>query len=184
MTTSYEQLMQDALAATKRDALDECEASLRQALALAPAAALPYYLRASNLAHAGRYELAEANYMACLTRAPDFAMARFQLGLLHVTGGRPAVAHASWEPLLGLADGHPLKLFVLGLLALVGEQWSQAREFIQDGIARNHDNEPLNGDMRGMLERIAKAEAEASAAGGPEAAPANAHFLIGAYHRQ
>ncbi len=184
MTTSYEQFMQDALAATKRDALDESEALLRQAMAQAPAAAMPHYLRATNHAHAGRYELAEASYMACLTRAPDFAIARFQLGLLQATGGRPAIAHASWEPLLGLDDEHPLKLFARGLLALIGEQWAQARALILDGIARNHDNEPLNDDMRGVLARVEHAQAEAALAGAQDAAPADAHFLIGAYRRQ
>lgn len=182
--TTYEQLMRDALAATRRDALDESEALLRQALAIAPGAPMPHYLRATNLAHSGLYELAEASYMACLTRAPDFAIARFQLGLLQVTGGRPVIAHASWEPLLALADDHPLKLFVRGLLALLGEQWAQARTLILGGIDRNHDNEPLNDDMRGVLARMDHAEAEAALAGAEVGGAADGHFLIGAYRRQ
>ena len=180
---SYDQLMQDALAATRRDDLDDSEALLGQALALAPGAAMPHYLRATNHAHAGRFELAEASYMACLNRAPEFAIARFQLGLLQASGGRPAVAHASWEPLLALPDEHALKLLALGLLALLAEDWATARRLIAQGIATNHDNEPLNDDMRGVLARIDHAQAEAERTGAA-AAGADAHFLIDSYRRQ
>ena len=180
---SYDQLMQDALAATRRDDLDHSEALLSQAATLAPGAAMPHYLRATNHAHAGRFELAEASYMACLNRAPEFAIARFQLGLLQASGGRPAVAHASWEPLLALPDEHALKLLALGLLALLAEDWATARRLIAQGIAANHDNEPLNDDMRGVLARIDHAQAEAERTG-VAAEGADAHFLIDSYRRQ
>ncbi len=186
MTHSYEQIMQDALAATRRDALDESDVLLRQALAMNPAAAMPHFLRAANFAHADRHDLAEASYVACLTRAPSLAMARFQLGLLQLTGGRPAVARASWEPLLGLADAHPLKLFARGLLAMLEEDASGACRFIREGIAMNRDNVPLNVDMQALLQRLEHAEAPSAPAGADAAgaSPSDAHFLIGAYRRQ
>lgn len=186
MTNSYEQIMQDALAATQRDALDESDALLRHALVLNPAAAMPHLLRAANFAHADRHDLAEASYVACLTRAPSLAMARFQLGLLQLTRSRPAVARASWEPLLGLADAHPLKLFVLGLLAMLDEDASGACRFIREGIAMNRDNAPLSADMQALLQRLEHAEAPQAFAGAEAEgiSSSDTHFLIGAYRRR
>jgi tetratricopeptide (TPR) repeat protein len=184
MHPTYEQTIQRALDATRRDALDESEALLQQAMALEPGAGMPHYLRATNFAHAGRYELAEASYVACLNRMPEFAIARFQLGLLQLTGGRAALAQASWEPLLGLADDHPLKLFVLGFVAILGEQWETARVQIERGIALNRDNAPLNADMAAVLERLAQIDAPQTPqaqAEAPRADESQAHFLIGAY---
>lgn len=187
VNTDVQDLLQRALDATRRDALDESEALCQQAIALAPGAAMPHYLRATNFAHAGRFELAEACYTACLTRAPDFAIARFQLGLLQASGGRAALAHATWEPLLGLPADHFLHLFARGLMLLLAERWTDARAAIERGLAANHENEPLNMDMRGLLERVTEAEArsaDAQAQAGTQPASGDAHFLLGAYRRQ
>jgi tetratricopeptide (TPR) repeat protein len=183
LNPSYEQLMADALDATQRDALEESEALLRQAMALAPGAAAPHLLRAANFAHAGRHDLAEASYLACLTRAPDLAIARFQLGLLQASVGRYAVAHATWEPLLGLAEDHPIGLLGRGMLSLLMERREQACEFLRRGIACNLDNEPLNSDMRNVLARIDGETATAVADGVPAGA-ADVHFLIDSYRRR
>lgn len=186
MDATYSQLMQSALAATERDALDESEALCLQAMALEPGAAMPHYLRATNFAHAGNYELAEACYTACLTRKPDFAIARFQLGLMQVTGGRPALGQATWELLLTLPADHYLRLFALGLMRLLGQQFAEAQALIERGIALNQENVPLNADMRGVLDRLQAAEAsQAAATAGADAEPtqADAHFLIGAYRQ-
>lgn len=169
--------------ATQRDALEQSEALCQQAIALAPGAAMPHFLRATNFAHAGNYELAEACYTACLTRAPDFAIARFQLGLMQVTGGRAALGQATWELLLTLPDDDYLKLFAQGFMLLLADQWGPARAAIERGIARNTANAPLNDDMRGVLERMAVARAGADAAEA-ETSASGAHFLLGAYRQQ
>jgi tetratricopeptide (TPR) repeat protein len=178
LTPTYDQLMSDALAATRRDALDVSEGLLRQAMALAPGAALPHYLRAANFAHSGRIDLAEASYIACLNRAPDLAIARFQLGLLQASAGRHAVAHASWEPLLALGEDHAIGLFSRGMLALLMDNREQACDFLRRGLLLNVDNEPLNIDMRNVLNRVDVQSVD------PDASAYDAHFLIGAYHRQ
>jgi tetratricopeptide (TPR) repeat protein len=184
MATTYSDLMQSALAATTRDALDESEALCLQAMALEPGASMPYFLRATNFAHAGNYELAEACYTACLTRSPDFAIARFQLGLMQVTGGRPALGQATWELLLTLPADHYLRLFAQGLMSLLGHQFDQARATLERGIALNQENLPLNGDMQGVLDRLKAGEASlGGGTGQPEPAAADVHFLIGAYRQ-
>lgn len=184
MSSELQDLLARAMDATRRDALEESEALCQQAIALAPGAALPHFLRATNFAHAGRYELAEACYTACLTRAPDFAIARFQLGLMQLTSGRAALAQATWELLLTLPDDHCLKLFVQGFLLLLAERWADARAAIERGIGRNADNAPLNDDMRGVLERIAIAEAKLrDADADAQGVPTDTHFLLGAYRQ-
>ncbi len=188
MNPDLQDLLQRALDATRRDALDESEALCQQAIALAPGAPMPHYLRATNFADVGRYELAEACYTACLTRAPDFAIARFQLGLMQVTGGRPTLGQATWEMLLMLPDDDCLKLFAQGFTLLLAEQWGPAREAITRGIECNAANAPLNDDMRGVLERMALARAQFADAETDgktdEEAASGAHFLLGAYRQQ
>ncbi len=189
MTTNAElqDLLQRALEATRRDDLAQSEALCQQAIALAPGAAMPHYLRATNFADAGNYELAEACYTACLNRAPDFAIARFQLGLMQVTGGRPALGQATWELLLTLPDDDALKLFAQGFMLLLADQWAPARAAFERGIARNSTNEPLNDDMRGVLQRMAAVRAGADgdvAQPEAEASGTGAHFLLGAYRQQ
>jgi tetratricopeptide (TPR) repeat protein len=187
MNPDLQDLLQRALDATQRGALDQSEALCQQAIALAPGAPMPHFLRATNFADAGNYELAEACYTACLNRAPDFAIARFQLGLMQVTGGRPALGQATWELLLTLPDDDCLKLFAQGFMLLLSEQWEPARQAFERGIERNTMNEPLNGDIRGVLERMAAARATAAPAddqAGAEASPSGAHFLLGAYRQQ
>lgn len=189
MTPAFQNLMQRALDAARRDALEQSEALLVQAAAMAPGAAMPHFLRAGNFAQAGRHELAEASYIACLTRAPDFALARFQLGLLQLVDGRPAVARASWEPLLGLPQEHFLKLFAQGLLAALAGDAARARERIERGIAANSENAPLNDDLRALLARLGSAHAGVPQArmpaevraGAVDAPEAGSHFLIGGY---
>jgi tetratricopeptide (TPR) repeat protein len=183
MASTYTDLMKAALAATTGDALDESEALCLKAMALEPGASMPYYLRATNFAHAGNYELAEACYTACLTRSPDFAIARFQLGLMQVTGGRAALGQATWELLLKLPADHYLRLFTQGLMSLLAQQFEQARATLRRGIAANQENLPLNGDMQGVLDRLQAAEASLGTDPGTQEAVSDAHFLIGAYRQ-
>lgn len=184
MNPELQDLLQRALDATGRGALDESEALCQQAIALAPGAPMPHYLRATNFADAGHYELAEACYTACLNRAPDFAIARFQLGLMQVTSGRPALGQATWELLLTLPDDDALKLFAQGFMLLLAEQWEPARAAFNRGIERNTVNAPLNDDMRGVLERMALARAQFADATDDAQDASGAHFLLGAYRQQ
>jgi len=90
VSTDYPRTLDLALAATRAGHLDEADKLLREASRLQPAEALPHFLLGANAAEAGRNDAAESEYIACLSRAPGMAIARFQLGLLQVTNGRPA----------------------------------------------------------------------------------------------
>lgn len=131
--------------------------------------------------HASDVDGAEAAYIAALQVAPGLHIARFQLGLLQLTGARPAAALSTWAPLQALDQEHPLRLFASGLACLARDEHAEARRLLELGIARNRENEPLNRDMRMVLERMAGL----GAGGDGEAAadPAGAHYLVSNYQK-
>lgn len=135
--------------------------------------------------HAQEVDGAEAAYIAALQVAPEFHIARFQLGLLQLTSARPAAALSTWAPLQALSEEHPLRTFASGLTCLARDEFAEARRLLELGIARNLDNAPLNRDMRMVLERMPDLGGGGGTPGtepAPEAAPAaSTHFLVSSY---
>lgn len=144
----------------------------------------PLVLLAAEFAQGRDMDRAEAAYVAALQRAPDFWIARFQLGLLQFTSARPAVAFVTWAPLDSLDGSHPLRLFKRAFECLAADGFDRATELLRMGIAANTDNPPLNHDMRMLIERIAQQQAGGNQPARPNepAEPlADAHFLVSTY---
>jgi hypothetical protein len=162
-------------------------ALLAQAAAEHPRDARPLLLLAAEHVHAKEIDLAEATYIAALQRAPDFAIARFQLGLLQLTSARPAAASATWAPLDALPPTEPLRLFKTGLELLAQDRFDEARRLLLEGIAQNRTNPALNRDMQLVITRIDQRDAAGAspaapaAAGAQDAAPTSDHFLVSSY---
>lgn len=165
---------------------------LDQAARAHPLDPRPLLLIAAEFVHAKRLDQAEAAYVIALQRAPTFAIARFQLGLLQLTSARPATAFATWAPLDLLDEKEPLRLFKRGLQAMAQDRFDEARQFLSEGIERNTVNPALSQDMQKILDKIAtlgtdgKAAAPASAAsaggGQPDAgSQESGHVLISGY---
>lgn len=108
----------------------------------------------SSNARLQRTDLAEASYIWALQRAPQSALARFQLGLLQLRSARPAAAFATWAPLETLGDGHPLLLFKRGFEALALDRFPEARRWLLAGIGANASDESLNREVRMVLDRM------------------------------
>jgi len=180
MNTDFEQAMQAALQASRADDTAATLVHLQRAAALNPASPAPYFVLAAHHAQARDNDLAEAAFLECLQRAPGLAIARFQLGLLQLTTGRPAVAQVSWGPLLRGDDADALTLFAQGLVAMQAGDATLARERLLKGISLNLDNAPLNVDMQGVLDRLDRAVPPPAARAG---SGAEDHFLIGAYRQ-
>ena len=186
MTPGLHDLIQAALDATRRGRPDDAEPLLRRAAQEHPEAAVPHLLLAAQFADAGQNDLAEGAYLDCLVRAPELELARFQLGLLHLTNGRAAVAEANWRPLLDRGDAHPLKSFAQGLLEILRGRAESARHLIKEGMVLNVENQDLNTDMQGVLARL---DAAVASSGGDapsgvddgEEATLLGHFLISSY---
>jgi tetratricopeptide (TPR) repeat protein len=146
-----------------------------------PTDARPLLMLAAEFAENRDMDSAEAAYAAALQRAPDFWIARFQLGLLQFTGARPAVARVTWAPLDSLEEQHPLRLFKRSFERLAEDDFQGARDLLQKGIAANSANPPLNRDMEMLLERIARQGQGELAEPDTQQGMTDAHFLVSAY---
>ncbi len=117
-------------------------------IAIYPDDARLHFLRGSLLAGMSRPIEAHAALGRSVTLAPEFALARFQLGFFELTSGEAERALATWEPLDDqlLADDY-LAHFVTGLRHLIGDRFAETIESLEAGIKVNSENPPLNHDM-------------------------------------
>jgi tetratricopeptide (TPR) repeat protein len=113
-----------------------------------------HFLRGSILAGLKRYEAAIAAIGKAVELDPDFAAARFQLGFLHYTSGDPQTAEQVWRPLAGLPETAPPRLFAQGLVQLARDEIEAGIATLEQGMALNHENPPMNGDMRLLINTI------------------------------
>jgi cytochrome c-type biogenesis protein CcmH/NrfG len=139
----------------------------------------PLALMAAEHAQAKAYDEAEAAFVGALRRDPEYAPARFQLGLLQLSSGRPAAARMTWDPLAALPEGDPYRTFATGLNHLAQDRFTEAAQWLRAGIAANTVNPALNRDMQRFLERIAPDGPPPD--NGTDAETAGEHFLVSAY---
>jgi Flp pilus assembly protein TadD len=149
----------EALTAAIRDDDSGDLAEVDRLLARFPDDARLHFLRGSILA--GRQRATEAH--SALTRAvelaPDFHIARYQLGFFELTSGEADQALSTWGPLLRLGQDHYLRLFVEGLAHLVRDEFAEAMEKMKAGVAANTENAPLNHDIGLLVAECEKASA-------------------------
>lgn len=133
---------------------------------------------------AGRSLFAEAHVAMAraVEIAPDYAIARFQLGLLELSSGDAVAADATFAPLAEHPSDDALVLFARGLRHLARDETAAAVALLREGIEVNHAHPLVSRDM-GLI--IAKIEEGPS----PPAAPAAddeedlsaAHLLLRQY---
>lgn len=114
-----------------------------------------HFLRGSILASIGRPIEALPALQRAVELAPDFAIARFQLGFFQLTSGEPANALSTWGPLTLLPEQHYLRHFVAGLTHLIRDEFASAIEQLQAGMAANDENPALNRDMQLLMDQMA-----------------------------
>lgn len=176
MTLCSDEEMNQLLAAMQSDAPDELGFAERLIDAY-PEDARLHFLRGSLLAGSGRPIEAHASLSRAVALAPDFALARFQLGFFELTSGEAARALATWEPLNVLPEDHYLAHFVAGLRQLIADRFAEATAALQAGIAVNDENPPLNRDMQLIIDECAALTSAAPAAK-PEAEASATSFLL------
>lgn len=165
MTLCSDEEIQHLLAAMQSDSPDELGLAERLIEAYPDDARL-HFLRGSLLAGMGRPIEAHASLSRAVALAPDFALARFQLGFFELTSGEAQRALVTWEPLGGLAEDHYLTVFVRGLRHLIRDEFADAIENLRRGISLNEENTPLNRDMQLIIDEcgeLAGKTAEAQA---------------------
>ena len=119
------------------------------------------FMRGSILAGRQRPIEAHAALARAVALAPDFHIARYQLGFFELTSGEVDKALSTWGPLLRLPEDHYLRHFVEGLTHLVRDEFAEAIARMETGMTLNLENAPLNADMRllvGECEKLARGE--------------------------
>ena len=123
-----------------------------------------HFMRGSSLAGRSRAVEAHAALARSVELAPDFHIARYQLGFFELTSGEADRALGTWGPLLRLPEDHYLRQFVEGLTHLVRDEFAEAMARMQGGMALNQENPPLNHDIGLLLaecEKLARGESGA-----------------------
>lgn len=115
-----------------------------------------HFLRGSLLAGRQDFDAAKIAMRQAVDLAPDYAVARFQLGFLLFTSGDIYAAQETWGPLHSLPPGHYLRLFVDGLCHLIRDEFKEAVQALRDGIAKNRENPPMNRDMQMIVDEIGR----------------------------
>jgi tetratricopeptide (TPR) repeat protein len=113
-----------------------------------------HFLKGSLLASQQDFPAAREAMRRAVDVAPDYAVARFQLGFLLLTSGEPHAAQEAWGPLHGLPSDNYMKIFVLGLCHLIRDEFDDTIRLLQDGMARNHENPPMNADMQLIIDEV------------------------------
>jgi tetratricopeptide (TPR) repeat protein len=112
------------------------------------------FLYGSLLAGQQSYKAAVLEMRQALELAPDFILARYQLGFLQLTMGEPYAAMEAWGPLHGLPQDNYIRVFVEGLGHLIRDEFTEALAALEKGIVLNHENAPMNNDIRLIIEQI------------------------------
>ncbi len=156
-TTSHldaDELLHLAIIASRQDAHGEAIEYLKRTIELEPDHAKAYYLLAAEHAQIEMYDRAALEMEQALEFDPSLHIARFQLGLLHLTSGRTAEASRSWQALDLLGEEHCLFQFKRGLELMATDQFDACRAHLSRGLALNLDNAALNTDMQRVLDKL------------------------------
>jgi len=177
-------LLQAGLAASQENDSQRALELFAQASAVYPASGLPHFLAGSEYAALGQIDKAEGALANAVLLAPDFHIARYQLGLLQFSSGRAAAALVSWQPLFALDDTQALGHFVRGFAALAQDDFAAAKGHFDAGLARNTDNAALSADIQKVLQGMSDALAQgqnATPQAPAESSQAAAHILLSNY---
>src|SRR5688572_15609079 len=134
-----------------------------------------HFLGGSLLAALARFDEARAAMTRSIEIAPDFAIARFQLGLLELSSGDGAAADATLQPLDEPGSEDALALFARGLRHLVRDDLAVAADLLRQGMKRNRDHPLVSRDMELI---VAEIEQRAAGADRPAEEMSAAQMLL------
>jgi tetratricopeptide (TPR) repeat protein len=157
-SSAYEYLFTMGLSASQANDHEGAIGMYAKASEEDPLSGIPHFLMASEYATMGEISKAEAAFANAILLAPDFAIARYQLGLLQFSSGRAALALVTWLPLLNSPSAEPearaLACFVRGYAALAQDDFEQALAHFQTGLTHKTGNQALSDDVGKVIERV------------------------------
>jgi len=113
-----------------------------------------HFLKGSMLAAGAEFAGAREEMRRAVQIAPDYGVARFQLGLLLLSSGDPLPAQEALGPLLSLPSDNHLRLFAMGLFALIRDEFEEAAKLLRQGMACNRENPAMNRDMQLIIDAM------------------------------
>jgi len=113
-----------------------------------------HFMRGSVLAGQAEHIKAHASLTRAVELAPEFAIARYQLGFFELTSGEADQALSTWGPLLKAPKDNYLRVFVEGMTHVIRDEFTEAFAKFERGIALNQENEPLNGDIQLLMREL------------------------------
>lgn len=142
-----------------------------------------HFMRGSVLAGKQRPIEAHASLSKAVDIAPDFALARYQLGFFELTSGEADRALSTWGPLLMLPNDNYLRTFVEGLTHLIRDEFDDAIAMMRKGIGLNQDNMPMNHDIELLIAECERLRANKSGAPGDDDGEAQSatSFILGQF---
>lgn len=115
-----------------------------------------HFLHGSLLAGNQRYPDAIAAVARAVELAPDYRIARFQLGFLYYTSGDAASAISVWHDLRPSDPDDELACFAAGLERLAVDDFAPGIALLRQGQAINAEHPLLSGDMQKIIDEIEK----------------------------
>lgn len=182
MNTSadFDRLLAEGLAASRAERREAALALFARASEADPASALPHFLAAAEHASAGDFPAAELGFASALLLSPDFALARYQLGLLQFSSQRAPVALLTWQPLFALPEEEALLHFVRGFAALAQDALDESLQHFRRGLGCTPANPALCADILQVVEAVERLQGARE----PPAEDTGAtHVLLSAYAR-
>ena len=146
-----EELLRIALDAINHDHHADAVSLLKALLARDASHVYANYLLAAEHAQLGMIDRAEEGFRKTVALAPDFPMARFQLGQIQLTRGNGSQARSVLEPLTRLPAGEALSAYARGLIAAADEDLGEAIHHLRTGLACEQDVPALAADMQRVL---------------------------------
>lgn len=127
-----------------------------------------HFMLGSVLAEQGDAASAHGALERAVELAPEFHIARYQLGFFELTSGQADEALSTWGPLLRLPEDHYLRKFVEGLTYLIRDEFEPALAKMREGMALNRENGPLNNDIRLLMSQVETLQRGGSGGSSPE----------------
>lgn len=125
-----------------------------------------HFMRGSVLAGLSEHIKAHAALSRAVELAPDYGIARYQLGFFELTSGEADQALATWGPLLRGPKDSYLRVFVEGMIHVIRDEFADAIASFKRGISLNDENLPMNSDIE-LLMRELQANMDAGRAAKP-----------------